>query len=89
MSKKAHSTRPDDDDVLRVATVIKTDRILSVIPGRSHSSHAIPANPLAKLNKDSLVTWIHTIIILASKYQIPQGEANLSHSDASDGEDHS
>ena len=41
MSKRAHSTRPDDDDVLRVATIIKRDRILSVIPGRSHSSHAM------------------------------------------------
>ena len=89
MSKRAHSTQPDDEDVLRVATVIKTDRILGVIPGRSHSSHAIPANPLAKLNKHSLVTWIHTKIIHASKYQIPQGEGNLSHSDASYGEDHS
>ena len=40
---RAHSTRPDDDDVFRVATVFKRDRILDVIQGRRHSSHVIPA----------------------------------------------
>ena len=89
MTIRAHSTRPDDDDVLRVATVITRDRILDVIPGRHHSSHMIPANPLAKLKKVSLTAWINKKIQHATKYQVPQGEGNQSDPDASDGDEYS
>ena len=87
MTIRAHSTRPDDDDVLRVATVITRDRILDVIPGRHHSSHMIPANPLAKLKKVSLTAWINQKIQHAIKYQVAQGEGNQSDPDASDGDE--
>ena len=58
MPTRAHSTRAGDDDVFRVAPVIKRDRILDVIQGRRHLSHILPANPLAKLKKESLTAWI-------------------------------
>ena len=56
----AHSTRPDDTDVLRVTSVVQREQILQVKPGRHHSSHVIPANPLLKLKNTDLMSWIKT-----------------------------
>ena len=84
----AHSTRPDDSDVLRVASVVMRDDILSKKPGRSHSRfQKISANPLSKLNKEKLLDWIKRKVKETVKYREPQGEGNLSDSDASDGDE--
>ena len=58
VNTSAHSTRSDDTDVLRVACVVQREK---VTPGRHNSGHKIPANPLTKVNKESLLSWIETI----------------------------
>ena len=84
----AHSTRPDGTDVLRVTSVVHKEQILRVTPGRHHCSHMVPANPLAKLKKESLIAWIDKKIKQTAIYQRAQGEGNQSDSDASDGYEH-
>ena len=84
----AHSTRPDDSDVFRVASVVIRDDILSVKSGRSHSRfQKISANPLSKLKKEKLLDWIKRKVKEIIKCREPQGEGNLSNSDASDGDE--
>ena len=84
----AHSTRPDDNDVFRVASVVVRDDILSMKSGRSHTRfQKISANPLSKLKKDKLFDWIKRKVKETIKYREPQGEGNLSNSDASDGDE--
>ena len=52
VSTTAHSTRPDDNDVLRVSSVLVKNEILSVKPKRFHSSfRTMSVNPLSKLKK--------------------------------------
>ena len=59
VSTTAHTTRPDDNDVLRVSSVLVKNEILSVKPKRFHSSfRTMSVNPLSKLKKIKLEAWI-------------------------------
>lgn len=52
VSTTAHTTHPDDNDVLRVSSVLVKNEILSVKPKRFHSSfRTMSVNPLSKLQK--------------------------------------
>ena len=88
MGTTAHSTRPDDSDVLRVASIVNSEDILSVKPGRSHTRfRKISVNPLSSLKKKKLMTWIERKIKEAVKFSEPQGEGSLSDAEASDDEE--
>lgn len=59
VSTTAHATRPDDNDVLRVSSVLVKSEILSVKPKRFHSSfRTMSVNPLSQLKKSKLQAWI-------------------------------
>ena len=52
VSTTAHATRPDDNDVLRVSSVLVKSEILSVKPKRFHSSfRTMSVKPLSQLKK--------------------------------------
>lgn len=85
MTLSAHSTRPDDTDVLRVASVVHREDIFEVKQGRHHSSfNEISTNPLLRLKKESVQTWIEKKIKHVVKYADTQGEGDESDSGASD-----
>ena len=81
----AHTTRPDDSDVLRVTSVVCREKLLEIKPRRCHTRFQITTNPLSRLKKDALETWIDKKIKQTLKYREPQGEGNQSDSGASDG----
>ena len=84
----AHSTRPDDTDVLRVTSVVCREDLLEVKEGRSHSRFTkIAMNLLSRLRKECLQTWIYKKIKETIKYGNVRGEGNQSDSGASDEED--
>lgn len=85
LGTSAHTTRPDDNDVRRVISVVCREELLKIIPGRSHSKFRITTNPLSQLKKESILTWIDMKITQALKYRGPQHEGNQSDSSASDG----
>ena len=59
VSTSAHSTRPDDADVLRVATVVCKEELLKVKPDRCHTRfNKITKSPLSNLKRESIETWI-------------------------------
>ena len=51
VSTTAHTTRPDDNDVLRVSSVLVKNEILSVKPKRFHSSFHTVCKPFVKAKK--------------------------------------
>ena len=82
----AHSTRPDDADVLRVTSVVRKEKLLEVKPGRCHSRFSkITINPLSRLKKETLQTWIDKKISQTVKYKEARGEGDQSDCSASDG----
>ena len=85
MTTSAHATRPDNNDVLRVASVVCKEESLEVKQGRHHSSfNNIAMNPLSQLKKESLQTWIERKIKHVAKYTDTRGEGDESDSAASD-----
>ena len=85
VSTCAHSTWPDDAYVLRVPTVVCKEELLKGKPDRCYTRfNKITKNPLSNLKIESIETWIDKKIKQAVKYTEPQGEGNLSDSDASD-----
>ena len=85
VSTTAHSIRPDDDDVHRVASVVCKNEILSVKPKRFHSTfRTISGDPLSNLKKSKLKAWIERKKKETVKFKKPQGEGNLSDAEASD-----
>lgn len=55
----AQSTRTDMQDVAKVTHVVIKDRLLHIIPGRTHSTYQnIKLNPLWNWDKQKTKEWI-------------------------------
>ena len=54
-----HSTRSDDEDVMKIVNVVRGNDLLTVRPGRAYSQFpGMTPNPLSRLNKDDTLDWI-------------------------------
>lgn len=55
----AHSTRSDEEDVLKIVNVVRGNDLLTVRPGRAHSQFpGMTPNPFSRLNKKDTLQWI-------------------------------
>ena len=82
----AHSTRPDDSDVLRVASVVMRDDIKQKVGTLTLKLPEDLSKSFVKV-EGKLLDWIKREVKETVKYREPQGERNLSDSDASDGDE--
>lgn len=85
----AHSTKTDKDDINKVVKVVLSEKLLQVIPGRSHSNFTnVSSNPLKNLDWEKLHTWISQKAKCAVKSQTLSGGV-LCTSNENDEEDES
>ena len=82
-----HSTRTDEFDVAKVAAVVTEEALLSVIPGRKHSSFPrIHTNPLWNWNTEKTKKWIEQKQKAFKAVSTRVGEGNQSDPEATDSE---
>ena len=80
-----HSTKDDENDVGIVCSILIADKILEMIPGRSHSHFPnFTANPLPHLEEKNIKTWIDKKKKEMLSYAIASGEGDLSDASATD-----
>ena len=80
-----HSTKDDQHDVHTVSSVLTTNKILDIIPKRSHFHFPkFTANPLPHLDNKKITTWIGKKKKEMLSYTIASGEGDLSDMSASD-----
>lgn len=88
VNTSAHSTCPDDPDVLRVVSVVCKEELVEVKQGCHHSKFdRIPTNPLSQLKRENLQIWIDKKIKHTIKYGNARTEEDESDSAATDEED--
>ena len=81
----AHSIKSDSHDVNQVVTVVTKSKLLEIIPGRKHSSFkTIFVNPLSKLDKGTMDSWIIGKVTDVMKYKRLDGGEDSQASDVGD-----
>ena len=83
----SHTTKSDEDDVVKVVSVLLNNKNLEVIEGRKHSMFSnIEDNPLYGLDWKKMSEWIEKKKEVI-KFKHAMGEGDLSDSAASDDND--
>ena len=73
----AHTTK---DDTKRVVAVIKREMLLEIHKGRTHRSFkTISSNPLIKLDRTKMDTWMHKKNHRIQEIQSVEGRKYLRH----------
>ena len=58
-SSNVHSTKSDDEDVMKIVTVLRENAVFSIRPGRAHSTYpGMTVNPLFNLGNKRVLEWI-------------------------------
>ena len=85
----AHSTRSNEEDIAKVVSVVLDKKLLTIVPGRKHSSfRQMRLNPLHRWKMDNTKEWIEKKKKQFSLYKgAGRGEGNESDPEASDDED--
>ena len=74
----AHTTKDDVSDVKHVVNVVKSENLWKIHKGRAHRSFkTISSDPLIKLDRSKLDTWIHKKLTEYKKIQ-QLNEGNVS-----------
>ena len=81
----SHSTKSDQENVVKVASVLLKNKTLSIITGRKLSHFkSFSVNPLTNLKWTNMKTWILRKQKQTVSLKCALGEGNLSDSDATD-----
>ena len=78
VESSAHSTRSDVNDVKKVVSTVLREKLWDIKKGRKfYKFKTMSSNPLKRLNKDKLISWMTNKIREYKMYrQIQEGDAS-------------